>query len=95
MLQKRKRLTDPQAVKDAQLPYCELCGGRAYGEPHHICTRGSGSVDHKLNLVQLCVEHHVKAHNAQISKAELWRIVAEREGMTVDAVEDAVRGMKS
>lgn len=47
------RLRDPQAIKAARKPYCEVDGRPAFGEPHHVVTRGSGGPDHKYNLIQL------------------------------------------
>ncbi len=96
MYGKKRRVVDPQAINDARLPYCEYCLEGGEIEVHHILTRGSRHDDIKENLISLCKwKCHAKAHTAQISKAELWAIVAEREGMTVDEVEDMVRGMRA
>lgn len=64
---------------------------------HHIKTRGSRGDDIRENLISLgewcgC---HTKAHSAEISKAELWGIVAEREGMSADEAEGIVRRVKA
>lgn len=64
---------------------------RAYGEPHHIYTVGSGGGDIKENLIQLCADCHIAAHAGYARKDELIEIVAEREGMTSDNVIKANR----
>ena len=45
-------------IKDymKQHPFCEACGEKAQGLPHHIKTRGSGGTDSPDNLLRLC--HH-------------------------------------
>ncbi|MBM6823703.1 HNH endonuclease [Veillonella magna] len=64
---------------------------RAYGEPHHIYTIGSGGGNIKENLIQLCADCHIAAHAGYVGKNELIEIVAEREGMTSDAIVKANR----
>lgn len=64
---------------------------RAYGEPHHIYTIGSGGGDIKENLIQLCADCHIAAHAGYVGKSELIEIVAEREGVTSDAIVKANR----
>ena len=79
MVPKPKRIVDKRAIKNARKDYCEYCGCRAYGEPHHIKTVGSGGDDVPENLIQLCGECHVKAHTGEISKDEFREIVGRRE----------------
>lgn len=80
------RIRDPKTIRAMKKPYCELCGQRAYGEPHHIKTRGSGGSDIPENLIQLCWEHHVAAHSGGLPKEELVAIVAAREGKTPEEI---------
>ncbi len=89
-----KRLTDKKAIKAARKPYCERCGARASGENHHVVTRGAGGPDHALNLIQLCQTCHTKAHAGNISKQELFEIIAKREGVPVQDVIDTVRRLQ-
>lgn len=96
MLTKRKRLVDPTAIKAARKQYCEVCGRQAYGEPHHIITRGAGGPDHKYNLIQLCaICHYGKIPSGKLSRWFLFGIVARREGLTVEEVEDMVCKMRT
>lgn len=83
------RLRDPKAIKAARKPFCENCGGPAYGEPHHIIPRSCGGADHRLNLVQLCFkEHYGAVATGELKPEQLFAIIAKREGM---AVEDVIR----
>ena len=74
--------------------YCEYCGKRSQGEGvHHIIHRGNGGPDIKENLIQLCPDHHrlgKAIHRGNITRDELWEIVATREGKSVDEVQDIV-----
>ncbi|MHB8927101.1 MAG: HNH endonuclease [Bacillota bacterium] len=69
---------------------CELCGGRAEGEPHHIRPRSLGGPDIRENLIQLCFECHRKAQDGLIHREKLFQIVAAREGTTLVEVHEAV-----
>ena len=92
---KHKRLKDPKAVYMAKKFYCEVCGQRAYGDPHHVTTRGSGGPDHALNLVQLCTQcHYGDVPSAKLNKQKLWEIIARREGMEVAEIQRAVNIMR-
>ncbi|MGI9951325.1 HNH endonuclease signature motif containing protein [Moorellaceae bacterium AZ2] len=81
-----ERIEDPKAVKAARKPYCELCGEKAYGEPHHIRTRGAGGSDIPENLIQLCWEHHVAVHAGRLPRGDLVAVVAAREGKTPEEI---------
>jgi hypothetical protein len=95
MIPKPKRVVDKRAIEAARKPWCEIDGRAAYGEPHHIVTRGANGPDHKLNLVQLCFScHYEKIPAAGLSQEFLFYIVARREGMTVEEVESVVRQMQ-
>lgn len=96
MLAKKKRLVDPVAIKTARKPYCEVCGRPTYGEPHHIITRGAGGPDHKYNLIQLCaICHYGKIPSGKLSRRFLFEIVARRERVTVEEVEDTICKMRT
>ena len=69
MLSKSKRVKDPQAIKDARRPYCELCGRAGATQVHHIIFRGQGGHDTADNLISLCVNCHDDAHGKGRNKA--------------------------
>ena len=83
---KHKRIKNRKTIQAVRKNYCEYCGGRATGEPHHMFTVGSGGGDVEYNLIQLCTCCHVAVHAGHIERDELLSIVAEREGLTVDEV---------
>lgn len=84
---KPQRLRDPKAIEAARKPFCESCGGPAYGEPHHIIPRSVGGADHKLNLIQLCLRCHFgDVATGKLRPEQLFAIIAEHEGMTTDQV---------
>lgn len=79
---------------------CERCWERSYPgrDPHHIEPRGMGGarrLDVHINLISLGHTHacgcHLGATENRIRKREFFQIVAAREGLPVDAVEQAVR----
>lgn len=90
-LSKHKRIRNRKVIQEIRKQICERCGMRSYGEPHHIYTVGSGGGDIKENLIQLCADCHIAAHARYVGKDELIDIVAEREGMTSDAIVKANR----
>jgi len=86
LLPTKKRITDPKAIKSVRKEYCELCGQKATGEPHHIRPRSLRGDDIPENLIQLCFEHHRFAHDGKISHHELIPIVAKRENIKIEEV---------
>lgn len=75
---------------------CEYCGRPCLRlDPHHIFSRGMGGgsrLDHRLNLMGLggfenC-NCHGKHHNGKITREELIKKVAAREGMTPAQLKD-------
>lgn len=82
MLGKHKRIVNKKVIQAIRKQKCELCGAPAYAQPHHINTVGSGGGDIPENLIQLCSDCHMGAHDGRISKKELMKIVAEREGIS-------------
>ena len=93
---KRYRLVDPGAIEAARKPHSELSGLPAYGAaPHHwYITVGAGGPDHKYNLIQLTATEHIKAHAGEITKDELAKIVAEREGLPVEVLLAEIQNMR-
>lgn len=81
-----KRKRDYKTINACRLPFCELCGGPADIEPHHIFTRGAGGRDIQENLIQLCTRCHIMFHNGDIPRDVLLGIVADREHHTVDYI---------
>ena len=95
---KRKRINDKTVRRDARKPYCEVCGKATQeGEgAHHVISKGSGGADHPWNLVMLCNPncHIHKAHGGHYSKRFLFEVIAKREGVSVDEVEEVVWELK-
>lgn len=95
MIPKVKRLTDSKTVQACRKEWCEVCGQRSYGEPHHIITRGAGGPDHRYNLIQLCwVCHYGKVPAAELPKEILFGFVAKREGVTVAIIEETLNRIR-
>lgn len=74
------RVKSRKTIQAVRKKGCELCGGRAQGEPHHIRPRSLGGPDVRENLIQLCFECHRKAQDGLIPRDKLFQIVATREG---------------
>ena len=94
MLPKPHRITSKAAIAAARKDYCELCHRPAYGEPHHLWSRGCGGPDHRLNLIQLCQRHHRDAEDGRIPREFLINIVSRREGVDVETVIREVNRMR-
>lgn len=85
-LDKHTRIVNKKMIAMMQKPVCERCHSRAYGEPHHIFTRGSGGGDIRENLIQLCIDCHIGAHDGRVGQRELIDLVAQREGKTAEEI---------
>ena len=97
-VEKRKRVRDRVACKDARRDYCEVCGrSTVEGEgAHHIVSQGSGGPDIPENLIMLCWQCHIgKAHGGHYSKDFLFSVVARREGKTAEEVREYVMALKT
>lgn len=80
------RIVSRKTVEECRKPFCERCGEKAAGEPHHIRPRSLGGSDIKENLVQLCFDCHRGAHDGNILYIELVQIAANREGVTPEEI---------
>ncbi len=90
------RVKNKKVGAQARLPYCELCGQKAHGLPHHIESVGSGGPDHIYNQVQLCWGcHYVKIPGGTITKRQLFYVVAAREGVSIRTVLSTVKKLKN
>jgi len=83
--QKQQRIIDPEALKQARRPYCQMCGLSRSSENfsvHHIVYRSQqGGSDIPENLINLCVKCHEEAHKGIINKDTLRDMAAmDREG---------------
>ena len=85
-LSKEQRITDRKVIAAVRKEYCETCGQRATGEPHHIRPRSLGGDDTKENLIQLCFKCHRLAHDGKISHHELIPVVANRERLKIQEI---------
>jgi hypothetical protein len=79
---------------------CEYCQRPAFGGTHcaHIFSRGAGQVDIPGNLIGLCAPCHHDSHNMNnrrlITRYDLLRTAAEREGLEPSEIEDAVMAIR-
>ena len=55
---KPTRIISKKTVQECRKNYCEHCGKKATGEPHHVRPRSLGGSDIKENLIQLCFDCH-------------------------------------
>lgn len=86
MLEKHKRIKNRKLIQEFRSNRCEVCGAYTTIEPHHVNTVGSGGGDIRENLVQLCTEHHIAAHDGGLSKETLIKLIAAREGKSTDEI---------
>lgn len=87
---------------------CELCRGEIPGtprevkkkgrivvvggaDPHHLLT---GHYDVRLNLATLCRFCHRLVHNDVKAKAQIWAVVAKRDGITTDIIMDTIHAIR-
>jgi hypothetical protein len=76
---------------------CEYCRRPAFGGTQcaHVFSRGAGHVDIPGNLVSLCASCHHESHNGRlITRADLLRTAAEREGLLPEEIEDVVHELR-
>lgn len=76
-------------------PKCELCGRWTPNgaEPHHLVGRGHGGgcrLDVRKNIVALCLYCHRARHDGNIPQSVLLAIVANREGVSVEDIREAI-----
>lgn len=88
---KPHRVTDKALLKALRLGHCELCGKADDIGVHHIITRNSGGPDARCNCLALCIACHNTAHAGNVTKEQLWAIVARREGVTPEEAEAEAR----
>jgi len=85
-LSKPVRVASKSVIEGCRKPYCERCGKKASGQPHHIRPRSLGGSDIKENLIQLCFDCHRQAHDGKILYTELALIAARREGLSLEEI---------
>jgi hypothetical protein len=78
---------------------CEYCRRfHNYRQAAHVLGKGMGGarrIDHRLNLVSLCIQCHNSHHNGNEPSADtLWGVVAKREKSTVDDVQAAINRIR-
>jgi hypothetical protein len=71
---------------------CEVCDAAPPSEAHHLFTRGAGQLDLPINVVALCsFGCHYRHHfSGTPSTADLLAIVARREGVSVEDIQQTV-----
>jgi hypothetical protein len=78
---------------------CEHClRPSLYREVHHALSIGSGGggrIDHRLNLLGLCLRCHRELHDGNLSREILWEVIAKREGVSVEEVKVEVYRIRS
>lgn len=91
---KPRRVRSQATIDKCRKPLCEVCGKSAHGEPHHVIPRSVARCDHPYNLVQLCGDcHYVKVANGELTKEQLFPIIAKREKKPVEEIRKAVAEM--
>lgn len=71
-------------IGEQDKPMCEYCKSHQINDIHHITPRSKfgskrkAEQDHISNLIGLCRECHNKAHSHEISKEQLFEIIAKR-----------------
>ena len=97
MIAKHKRIVNKKLLNEMKaIDYCERCGNTRYIENAHIISRGAGGPDIRENIARLCgpascgMGCHGSQHKGNISKDELFLIVARREGKTLEAIKEIV-----
>ncbi len=82
---------------------CELCGKFcSMCCAAHIFSKGSGRVDHMMNLVRVglsavahCRCHHDSHATQNPSRAKLLEVVAKREGFTAEFIESVIMAVRA
>jgi len=72
---------------------CEICGRPGSSEPHHVSARGMGSgkrLDVAINLLAVCRRCHTHIESGNIRRRVVLAVVADRERMTVDLLEQSI-----
>lgn len=86
------KIIDDAVLAEFRAGPCERCRRPGPCDPHHcFITRGVGGgtrLDMRQNLLSLCFQCHHYCHNVPGVNAECRRIIAKREGSTVEAIEN-------
>lgn len=87
------KVIDPDLLAEfRQAGTCELCG-KPGSDPHHALARGmggGGQLDVRLNLLTVCRLCHDNIHKAHVPRLALLKIIALREGKSVEKVEQTL-----
>jgi hypothetical protein len=91
-----KIIDEPLLHEFRYKPWCEHCRAPVFYplEPHHLRGKGLGGwrrFDVKYNLISLCRDCHRAYHEGRIDKVKLLAIVARRERVTVEELEEMLR----
>ncbi len=81
----------------AMAPRCQWCGRSVPTglHPHHVFSRGAGRLDIRINLIPLCPPFvgnncHGLVHAGEIMRCDLLAVVAAREDVAQDKIEEYV-----
>lgn len=92
------RIIDEDALDECRERWrCERCGKPTPSgcEPHHIFTRGAGRLDIRCNLIGLCRACHPEVQEGgKAARDECLLIVARRERMSIEDIEDIVNSLR-
>lgn len=78
-------LINEQLLDEFRAMPCELCGRRPPSHAHHVLARGlegEARLDHRFNLMALCLWCHARIHDGGILRSVCVAVVAAREGRT-------------
>lgn len=76
---------------------CEYCRQLCHREAHHLFRRGLGGgnrLDVRINLAGLCQTCHWMETAGHISRAAMLEIVAKREGIEPEELENRIYEMR-
>lgn len=83
-LPKNKRIVNKKLLQDKK-GVCKLCGRKGLTEKHHFLkTKGAGGDDEDSNLIELCRNCHILAHNGKITKQQLKRAKEINDGRNLE-----------
>ena len=87
------RIVNPGLLAELRRRPCDVCGAAPPSQVEHVFRRGQGSarrIDDVLTCLSVCAECHVRAENVPGQKRLLMGLLARRNGVTVEALQEWV-----